>query len=41
MAALYTLKPAAWLGKKVVYADIGLILLGQIIEVFTIDLCKR
>lgn len=34
MAALYTLKPAAWLGKKVVYADIGLILLGQIIEVF-------
>lgn len=34
MAALYTLKPAAWLGKKVVYADIGLILLGQIIEAF-------
>lgn len=34
MAALYTLKPAVWLGKKVVYADIGLILLGQIIEVF-------
>lgn len=34
MAALYTLKPAAWLGKKVVYADIGLILLGQIIEQF-------
>lgn len=32
--ALYTLKPAPWLGKKVVYADIGLILLGQIIEVF-------
>lgn len=34
MAALYTLKPAAWLEKKVVYADIGLILLGQIIEAF-------
>lgn len=34
MAALYTLKPAAWLGRKVVYADIGLILLGQIIEAF-------
>lgn len=34
LEALYTLKPAAWLGKKVVYADIGLILLGEVIEVF-------
>lgn len=32
MDALYTLKPGDWLGRRVVYADIGPILLGQIIE---------
>lgn len=34
LTALYTLRPKTWLGKKVVYADIGLILLGEVIEVF-------
>ena len=32
MDALYTLKVGDWFEKKVVYADIGPILLGQIIE---------
>lgn len=35
MDALYTLKVGDWFEKKVVYADIGPILLGQIIEKYT------